>query len=422
MGTTVFISDSRPASEIAPQSLRVIRRFSHELGQHSEKILAQDLIVVSPGIHLDLPILKKARKKNIEILGEIELGWQLGGFKNVLAVTGTNGKTTTVSLLGHMCKKAGLKTLVAGNIGSPLCDYIGQADRFERTVLEISSYQLESSVAFRPDVACVLNLTADHLERHHTLRGYSLAKQRIFMNQTTLDYAVLNLDDAWCKKMSTGNANRIFFSTNKSLKAGVFYDRKFKKIRFSVDGKKGVLPLPAHLPGLHNIENACAAAAMALASKVPPAAIAKSLLTFKGVEHRIETVLTLRGVGFINDSKATNVDSTAKALQALHQPLWLILGGQDKGSPYAPLKPLIKKKVKGILMIGEAAKIIEKGLGKAAPMFHCGTLDRAVSEAFKRAESGDAILLSPACASFDQFKNFEDRGNRFKAFVRRLKS
>ena len=420
-GADVFLSESRPRFDFDRKVLAQIADFKCEFGGHSKNILNADLIIVSPGIHLDLPIFKKVRDKKIPILSELELGWRLGKFKHVAAVTGTNGKTTTVSLLGHMCRTAGFKTLVAGNIGQPLCDFIGKSQSYDRTVLEVSSYQLESSLLFKPNVACVLNLTADHLERHHTMAAYASIKEGIFMNQGSTDYAILNRDDAWCQKMKTGRAKTLYISTKKSLREGVFFDDRISKIRYSCLGKSGTLPLPSHLPGLHNIANVCAAAAMALTLKIPPKAISKSLKTFLGVTHRLETVRTVRGITFINDSKATNVDSTEKALRALSGKIWLILGGQDKGAPYKPLVSLIRQKVKGVFLMGEAAGKIKKDLGGTVPLIHSGTLARAVKESFNRASFEDTVLLSPACASFDQFENFEDRGNQFKSLVLELK-
>jgi UDP-N-acetylmuramoylalanine--D-glutamate ligase len=329
-------------------------------------------------------------------------------------------KSETVVVFPLVPVTAGFQTLVAGNIGKPLCDFLRRAGRYEKIVLEVSSYQLEPNILFRPDVACVLNLTPDHLDRHRTLNAYAKAKEKIFMNQTSGDCAVINLDDAWCRKMRTGRAKTVYISTKKTLRNGVFLDKNRSKIRYRCLGKSGFLPLPARLPGLHNIENACAASAMALALKVSPQDISKSLKNFGGVAHRLEDVKRVRGITFINDSKATNVDSTEKALQALSGPLWLILGGQDKGAPYKPLVPRIRKKVKGIYLIGEAAGKIKKDLRGTAPFFHSGTLANAVKDSFLRARRGDSVLLSPACASFDQFKSFEDRGDQFKSRVMEL--
>lgn len=420
VGAKVFLSESA-ARDKFPVLPSWAQKLPSEFGGHTARILEQDLIVVSPGIHLDIPPLLSARKKRIPILSELELGWRLGEFKRVAAVTGTNGKTTTVSLLGDICRKAGLKTLVAGNIGSPLCGYYEKARAFDATVLEVSSYQLESSDMFRPDVACVLNVTPDHLERHHDLASYAKTKERIFRNQTSRNTSVINWDDAFCGPMARRcKAPVTFFSTRASVRKGVFYDKPASQIKYRMK-KEGALPLPVHLPGLHNIENACAASACALALGVKPAAIAKSLKTFRGVPHRLETVRDVRGIHYINDSKATNVDSTVKALEAMGGPLWLILGGQDKGSPYAPLKPLIQRKVKGIFLIGEASQKIERELEGAAAFFRSETLEKAVRDSFERARRPESVLLSPACASFDQFRNFEDRGDRFKALVRELK-
>ncbi len=419
IGANVFISESGNPSPSLPADLKSVPA---EFGGHTEKILAQDILVVSPGIHLDIPIIEKARQKGLIILNELELGWRLGHFKSVAAITGTNGKTTTTALLAHMCKTAGFETLAAGNIGEPLCDYFDASEKYEKIILEVSSYQLESCSLFRPDVACVLNLTPDHLERHGTMEEYAGVKKRIFMNQGAEDYSVLNWDDPACRKMSDGlKSKTIFFSVNSPLAAGVCMNAKTLKIEYQL-GVKGTLPFPKYLPGRHNIENSCAASAAAIALGVPPKAIAESLETFKGVPHRLERVRTVKGVDYINDSKGTNVDSTLKALEAVPGPLWLILGGQDKGAPYAPLKNLIRAKAKGILLIGEAAEKIQKELAGEAEMILCGTLEKAVSEAHARARTGDSVLLSPACASFDQFKNFEDRGDQFRDAVKKLKA
>ena len=438
-GAKVFISESEKEKKDLSGMKAQIEKISaahsgdvrFEFGGHTQKILQCDLIVVSPGIHLDLPLFAKARKKGIPVWNELELGYRLAKFKKIAAITGTNGKTTAVSLLGDMCRRSGARTLVAGNIGNPLCDFSETFAKYDIAVLEVSSYQMEGISSFRPDVSAVLNLTSDHLARHKTMKNYSKAKERIFINQSGEDFTALNASDPWTVRMGKNAvSNILWFSAFKRLKTGVFFDSgkgvlaaRVKNLRY----KKLNLPSPRYLPGMHNIENACCAAACALALGIKPAAIKESLLAFKGVEHRIEKVRTLRGVTYVNDSKGTNVDSTLKAIQSFEKPLWLILGGQDKGGSYKPIKDAIRdpgKKqriVKGIFLIGEASRIIYSALQGSCDMFFCGKLESAVKEASRKAADGDVVLLSPACASFDQFLNFEDRGLQFKRFVRVLK-
>jgi UDP-N-acetylmuramoylalanine--D-glutamate ligase len=434
LGAHVFVSEFQPQSNLRPLPEDLCpgrgRKIDYEFGGHSKKILRSDLVVVSPGVPLDHPVLRQALKQK-PVWSELELGTRLTFFKQCAAITGTNGKTTTVSLLGDMCRRSGRRTFVGGNIGQPVCGIVEANRNFDSAVLEVSSYQLESSSGFRPDVAAVLNLTNDHLHRHKTMQGYAQAKERIFRNQGSSDCSVLNASDPWCLKMAKDTRGMIvWFSAQKKLPAGVFYDASRKKIVAKFKGLSRDLefPLPAHLPGLHNIENACAAVACALGLGVPVRAISESLLNFPGVPHRLEPVQDRRGVRYVNDSKGTNVDSTLKAVQAYSRPLWLILGGQDKGGSYQPLKQEIlrrkrssKTAVKGAFLIGEAASKIAQALKGTCELIPCQTLDRAVRESSHKAVRGDIVLLSPACASFDQFKNFEDRGARFKQLVAALK-
>lgn len=423
LGSNLFLSEAQPRKKIISFLPRILRNLPSEFGKHTARVLRQNLIVVSPGVDLQLPLLRAARKKGIPIWNELELGYRLSDFKKIVAVTGTNGKTTTVSLIGEMCRKGKKRTLVAGNIGEPVCDFAGISHRYDAAIMEVSSYQLECIDKFHTQVAVVLNLTKDHLMRHGTMERYAEAKERIFLNQTADDFAVLNAEDLWCRKMSQCCPSKIvWFSTARKLKRGVFFDREKNRIVACVDSSRRPLkfPLPAHLPGLHNVENSCASVAAALCLGVRPSAIRKSLMSFKGVPHRLEKVRVLNGVTYINDSKGTNVDSTVKALESFSQPIWLILGGQDKGSPYLPLKSLIIKKVRGIFLIGESSRKIYSELKGSCEIFFSKTLPRAVQESSRKARRGDIVLLSPACASFDQFRNFEDRGNQFKKFVKEL--
>jgi UDP-N-acetylmuramoylalanine--D-glutamate ligase len=327
-------------------------------------------------------------------------------------------------LLGDLCLRAGFDPFVGGNIGKPLSGEVFSKSTHRAAVLEVSSYQLEGIQTFHPDVSIILNITPDHLEHHGSMSAYAAAKERIFENQTMSDLAVLNGDDPWCRKMPRRvHSHIVWISTKKALLKGVYFDREAQKIAVRAIPKcaKADLGLPLHLIGVHNIENCCAAVAAALKIGVPLRAVKDSLKHFKGVEHRLENVARIRGAVYINDSKGTNVDSTVKALEAVQAPIWLILGGQDKGAPYGPLKNLIRKKVKGILLIGEAAPKIKKELEGSVSFYPCGTMQNAVRKAWQLAVSRDHVLLSPACASFDQFKNFEDRGDQFKNFVRSLK-
>jgi len=421
MGCNVFLSESEPRLKRLREIPNAFRSLKSEYGGHTKKILNTTLLIVSPGIPWNLPVLNEARERAITVWSELELGWRLMDPGKVIAVTGTNGKTTTTSFLGECLKKSGVKTLVAGNIGKPLCDFAGS--RFDCTVLEVSSYQLEGIDSFRPHVSVFLNLTSDHLHRHQTMARYAQAKSRIFLNQTNEDFCVLNREDPWCRKLGKKCPAQIrWFSTRKKLKFGVFYDQRNREVLARVPAQKSLMhfPPPAHLLGLHNIENVCAAIAAALSLRMAPQAIRESLLHFKGVEHRLEKVRVLKGVSYINDSKATNVDSTAKALESFETPVWIILGGEDKGAPYHPLRPLIRKRVKGIFLIGEASIKINSELKGSCEIFFCRTLSKAVLEASKKSLPGDTVLLSPACASFDQFKNFEERGKHFKDLVKNL--
>ena len=418
------MSESSPRRAARPRLPRALRGLPAEFGGHTRKLLRCDLLVVSPGVDWELPILREARARKIPVWSELELGWRLIPMPETAAVTGTNGKTTTVSLLGDILRRAGRGPMVGGNTGRPLCDFFGRNSRNRSAVLEASSYQLEGIRFFHPSVSAILNVTPDHLHRHGSMRDYAASKSRIFMNQGAKDVCVLNADDPWCRRISkTCGARPVWFSSGRGLAAGAVIRRSKRKIAVRLDRADPwtLYPFPERLPGLHNAENACAAILCALALGVGKGPILESLERFRGVEHRMESLGRVRGVSFVNDSKATNVDSTVRALESVGKGVWLILGGQDKGAPYAPLAALVRGKVKGILLIGEAAGRIRSELGKAAPAVSAGTLQAAVKEAFRKAGPGDTVLLSPACASFDQFRDFEERGRRFKDLVRRLR-
>lgn len=359
-----------------------------------------DLIVTSPGVPWDHPELKKARVRGLPIWGELELGWRFARPSKTVAITGTNGKTTTTALIGWLLKKNRRPVVVGGNIGAPLSGLVDKMGPKTNLVLEVSSYQLESHQTFHPNVGLVLNITPDHLARHKTMAGYAQAKGKIFQHMRNSDVAVLNGQDSWCRKLGRPLKIKKVFFPNPKLK------RLAKAVR---------------LPGRHNLENAMAASAAALALGLSEHEIKRGLSTFQGVKHRIQLIRILRGVQYINDSKATNVDSTSVALEACTKPIHLILGGEHKGSPYTPLKALIKKKVREILTVGEAHPKILKDLKGVVPIVSCKTMGRAVKTAAASARAGDTVLLSPACASFDQYRNYEHRGDHFISLVSRLK-
>ena len=419
VGARVLVSDINNERGLL-KKFRLGQGIRTELGRHSEEILESDLIIKSPGVPNDAKILLRAREKNIPIWSEIEFALKFIKPKKIFAVTGTNGKTTVTTLLGEMLKESGHKTVVGGNIGRPLSGLVERIDSRTNLVLEVSSYQLEDSFNFHPNICSVLNITPDHTEHHHSMKYYVQAKARIFRNQTGQDFCILNYDDPLCRKLAVGAPSSvIFFSREKALRNGVYFSGGIIRVNLR-NGKYRICP-PFKIPGMHNIENIMAAAAMASAARVSPSAIKKAVRNFSGVEHRIEFVEEVNGAKYYNDSKGTNVDSTRVALESFDGNVWLILGGRGKGSPYGPLKKLIRKKVKGVLLIGEAAAKIKKELAGSSAFYEAGTLRGAVKKAFALAKQGDIILLSPACASFDQFADYEDRGRQFKSMVKDLK-
>jgi UDP-N-acetylmuramoylalanine--D-glutamate ligase len=420
LGAEVLASDNRTLKELKGFPKKLNRSARLETGGHSPALLESDLVIKSPGVPPRLPILGKIKKKKIPVWSELELALRASKPGYLAAITGTNGKTTTTTLVGEVFMKARGETFVAGNIGSPLADCAPSVGKGSRVVLEVSSYQLEDSPTMHPQVSAILNITPDHLEHHGTMAAYASAKARIFENQTKKDICVLNHDDAYCRKLAAKCPARVvYFSRLKALKKGVWYEHG--TIYGRIGSKSFAISPKLRIPGNHNVENALAAAAVCAAAGIKPPVIEKALSAFKGVEHRIEFTAEINGVRYINDSKGTNVDSTRVALDSFPGPVWLILGGRDKGSPYAPLKPLVREKVKGLLLIGEAAGRIDKELRGTAPVFRCGTIKAALAKARSSASEGDTVLLSPACASFDQFEDYEHRGRYFKECVAQMK-
>jgi len=420
-GAHVTASEERPGSEVAEAAEKLrAAGCALELGGHTERtFIEQDLIIPSPGVPQDLPPLAAARAREIPIWSEIELAWRfLRG--RMVAITGSNGKTTTTSLTAHILESAGLPVIVAGNIGTPLISRVGESSDSTITVTEVSSFQLECIRDLRPDVGVLLNLTPDHLDRHASFEDYSRAKARMFENQTEQDFAVLNADDANASQYAPSGPQIYWFSRTKHVSSGAFL--RGDEVIFRRDGTETVLLRRGEigLRGDHNVENVLAAACAALLAGATPSAVASGVSTFAGVEHRLEFVAEIGGVSYFNDSKATNVDATLKALDAFPTGVLVILGGKDKGSDYGILRKSLRERARMVLLIGAAAEKIESQLRDAVPVVHAGTLEFAVALASENARPGDTVLLAPACASFDQFKNYEHRGRVFKQLVRLL--
>lgn len=381
---------------------------------------APDLIVISPGVPYDLPLLNSAHERGISIVGEVELaGYFLKG--PIIGITGSNGKTTTTALAGHVLKECGIACQVGGNIGTAVTSLIDSSRDDQWNVLELSSFQLETISQFRAKIGACLNVTPDHLDRHHTFENYAAAKARLFETQTTDDFAILNRDDSVCRSYGLKAKSQVcWFSLQEQVASGIW----LKGDELCWANEPFMSRSQIRLRGLHNVENVACAAGIAHLAGAPLSQIGIAVQSFPGVEHRIEFVRNLNGVDYFNDSKATNVDATLKAIDAFSSGLWIILGGKDKGSDYSPLVAPLRKRAKAALLIGApppyeyaAAPLIKKALDSALPIHDCGTLSNAITFAHEHAQSGDTVLLAPACASFDQFQNYEERGRTFKQLV-----
>jgi UDP-N-acetylmuramoylalanine--D-glutamate ligase len=420
-GARVTVSDTKSGDELRNEiPVLLDHGITVETGGHGERTFrGQDLIVVSPGVPVDAPLLVQARAMGEPVVGEIELAAQfLPG--PIVAITGSNGKTTTTTLVGEIMTAGGFPTLVGGNIGTPAISLVERAERGTVFVLEISSFQLETIRTFRPEIAVVLNVTPDHLDRHRTFATYVDAKARIFENQDGRDFAVLNADDPTCVSMAARTkAQAFFFSRRKEVQQGAWVRDGNIVFRRS-DVQREVLQVSEiPLKGAHNLENVLAAVCASILGGCSPEEVRKAVQSFKAVEHRLEFVATIHGVDYYNDSKATNVDATIKALESFPANIHLILGGKDKGSDYTVLNDLLRQRVKRVYTIGAAAAKIESQI-KGVEVVHAETLDNAIRKANAASEPGDVVLLAPACASFDQFKNYEQRGKMFKEIVQGL--
>ena len=413
-GESVFVTDSgKPRASAELDALGI----PWEGGQHTvAKFLQADEIVASPGVPLTIPPLQAARAKGVPIISELELASRyLKG--DIIGITGSNGKTTTTTLVGEILKAAGKTVQVGGNIGTAMCGLVDTSTPFTINVIEVSSFQLDAIVTFRPRVAALLNVTPDHLDRYADFAAYRRSKFRIFENQTDADIAVLNCDDPNVYPPPEGlRARRHYFSRTDGIADGAF---RFGGMLY-LNGLAVMAASDVRLRGEHNIENVLASMAITSTYGVRSSTLTSVISEFRGVEHRIEYVASVRGVTFFNDSKATNVDSAIKAVASFDHNIILILGGRDKGAPYEPLIEAMKGKVKHVLLIGEASAKIAAAMDNRFPVTQVSSLGDAVREGATIGEPGDVVLLSPACVSFDMFDNYEHRGRVFKKAVQEL--
>ena len=472
LGAEVTVTDKRPEVELIDMVKELGPSVKLALGDHPEEVFAAaDLIVVSPGVPLEIKPLASAKAKGIPVIGELELAYRiiqglgvsdLGLVKDTalipnpqspipfLAITGSNGKSTTTTLLDHMMRKAGFNTVFGGNIGNALTEEILKAAKSEGlkagsnenlspftfglscdyVVAEVSSFQLESIESFRPHIASILNITPDHMDRYHSMTEYRDAKAAIYLNQQSSDFLVLNADDPGVLDLYNlhfrpGNPERpkvCFFSRNREVE-GIYY--KDGKVYCNMPDIACTAYLidadEIRIKGVHNLENAMAASAMALLANCPPEAVIKSMKEFGGLEHRLELVRELDGVTYINDSKGTNVGAVVKSIESFPERIVLIAGGRDKAGDFSVLRELVSQKVRTIILIGEASVKIKDALGDLTDTLMAKDLAEAVTMSRQKAKKGDVVLLSPACASFDMFRDYEDRGRQFKKLVMEIK-
>ncbi len=420
-GKKVIVNDIKNSSEL-PDEVQFLEKLGlpYVFGEHPESLLSEiDFVIVSPGIPPKIPILEEARKRSIPVLGEFEYAWY---FVNspVIAVTGTNGKTTVTCWVHHALKELGFNTALAGNNDTPLSDIVAEPIAHDWIIAELSSYQLEYTHLFHPRIAAVLNVTPDHISRHPTLQEYADTKCKIFQNQAEQDVAVINSDDEWVSKMNVPpSVKKLYFSLEKEVSgAWVKSDSEESHILFNKDilGKVSQLPLK----GRHNLANALAVLTIVNSLSIPPEKVYKAMSSFKGVPHRIEFLGTKNGVSFYNDSKSTNVESLRVALESFQQPVILIAGGRGKGASYEPLRQLIQEKVCFLITLGEDAQKIEDAFSDLVQIEQVQSMEEAVKVAWQHSFPNSVILLSPACASFDMYANFEVRGEHFRKCVNQL--
>lgn len=425
-GAVVFVSDAG-SPEKMHREVEALRHLEieHEFGGNTDRVLEADVLVLSPGVPLDAAVVRMARTRGLGIVGELEIAsWFCKA--PIVAITGTNGKTTTTVLAGRMFEDARRPSIVAGNIGKAFSDVVDELTASHTAILEVSSFQLDTITTFRPNVSVLLNITPDHLDRYdHSMEKYVASKRRVFENQHAGDSIVYNADDHLVRDVVERHVPRevrkLAFSLEREVTEGAFL--RDSKMYTRLDGRETVIVSAGEISikGRHNLMNAMAAVLAARARGIPAASLRATLKNFKGVEHRLEFVRDVRGVTYVNDSKATNVDSVWYALQSFTQPIVLLLGGRDKGNDYTRLHEPVAHHVKAIVAIGESADKVVAAFGSMKPLAKASSLQQAVEQAGKFAAPGDVVLLSPACASFDWFDNYEHRGRTFKEIVMSLK-
>ncbi len=421
LGANVFLTDKKPLSELSIDK-NLLKNIEYEFGKNSDKLLNCDTIIVSPGVPLTIPILKNATKKGIKIISEIELGYQMS--KNtklrIIGVTGSNGKSTTVSLIYHILAQQYDNVILAGNIGNPFTAYPLETGEIEFAVLELSSFQLDTIEQFRPYISIILNITPDHLNRYRNFTHYRTAKSRIFLNQNENDFCILNYKDENCTYIAKQcKAQKIFFNKSDGMvhqeNGCIIIEKDYEKVKISKESIK--------IKGPHNLSNIESAIYASLILDVEMEKIIEGIVSFSGLPHRLEYVDTINSVVFINDSKATNTESVKYALQSYDKPIVLIMGGSDKGEDFSILKPYMKNLI-CLILLGETAHKISDDLSKGSfgqtdiPTIFVNDMQEAVEKAYKNAVPDSYVILSPACASFDQFNNFEERGEIFKQCVK----
>jgi len=422
-GFRVFVSDLRPRRDLRAAAAKLPAGVKWEAGGHSDKLLGFDFAVKSPGIAHHAPILAKLREAGLPVFSEVEVALAFAPAVRVVAVTGTNGKTTTATMTAAAFRSGRKRVHLLGNIGETVAGSVSKLKKGDTVVLEVSSYQLEDSRSFKPDAAALLNVTSDHLDHHGSMQAYREAKARVFRRQDRGDFCVFNADDPLSLGLTREcRARKLFFSRSPSNRVDAWMEKG--KIRLRLPGEKKVHRIaPPKIPGTHNLENAMAAALLACCQGVKPAAVAKAFKNFKPVEHRLEDLGKIGPLFCLNDSKATNVDSTIAALRSLDDragKMLLVLGGLQKPGGFKALRPHIENRVKAVLAIGNAAQKIEEDLQGVTHVFPCGTLKQAVEVAYQIGLKGESLVLSPACASFDQFKDYEARGDSFRALAQSL--
>ena len=426
LGANVIVNDIKTKDKLENiiNDIGSLDNVEYVLGKHIEDIDNIDLTIVSPGVPLDLPFIENIRNKGIKIIGEVELAYKLSKNPTFIGITGTNGKTTTTTLVGEMFKKGNKDTYVVGNIGNPVIDTVDLTDENSYLVTELSSFQLESIEDFKPRVCTIINITEDHLNRHHTMENYINAKAMVFKNQDKNDFTILNYDDLTVRNLGKKSKGTVlYFSLKDEVKKGAYLD-KDGNIVISIDSDKLTLmnKNELSLPGNHNLENAMAAILMAYVLGINTDVIIDTLRTFKGVEHRLEFVTNKDGIMFVNDSKGTNPDSTIKAITSYERPIVLIAGGYEKQSDFTEMFEYARKNVKALVLLGQTADRIEIAAKKQGlnNIIKVKDMKEAVQKAYEIAESGDVVLLSPACASWDMYPNFEARGLDFKENIYNL--